>query len=832
MKEKIIIYHKLITKVISISLIIIFVSIATLSTLSIKKQKEAYFSEFSKRGTSLCKSMASNSSYGLLTGSKEDIINLTKGIFKDKDVLFVLIKDLEGNVFYYEENSNNNNRSNQEYYDEVIKWHEEEGEPSLHTTHNGTKLLFITEKILNTEELDMFDLMGLELVPEKHAQVQEKYLGFAHIGISLEPIDEKLKSSTRDAIFIGAVLSILFSLIAYSFARRITKPVINLVDATRLISEGKLDHRAEITSKDEIGLLTRSFNKMTDDLEQSQNEIEEKSSKLNKAYEKISDLNLFLEKKVEERTTALNQAHEELKKRYEELQKLTEELEESNIKIKEADRLKSEFLANMSHELRTPLNSIIGFSSFTLDEQIIKENKSVQENIEQVHKNGIQLLNIINDILDLSKIESGKMAFIAEPLDVKGTIESITKTMNVLKKGKDITVSSQIEEDLPVIISDQNRFRQILLNIASNAVKFTEKGSIEIHAEKAGDFVQFYAKDTGIGIKQEDMSKVFESFRQIDGSATRKEGGTGLGMTISKKFVEMMGGKIWITSEFGKGTAMFFTLPVSMENQDEYKEEKTATIRQEPDKTDVKGVILIVEDNESTIQLYEKILSKHGYRTVSETKGTNVLSRVKELQPMAIFLDIMLPDKSGWDILCELKSEQVCKHIPIIISSIISEQNKGYALGAVEYLVKPVSEEDLLLALKRINIMGKKVVVIDDSVSDVLYLSKILEKKDYSIYKSYDGKDGIAKINKVLPDVVLLDLMMPIVDGFQVVEMMKNRESTHNIPIIILTAKDLTNDEKEYLSKQVNALIVKEDMSQELLLETLFDVLNKHKSNK
>ncbi|MCK5706784.1 MAG: response regulator [Candidatus Aureabacteria bacterium] len=830
--------QKLVVRVLLTFIIIIFIIVSSLSYLFFNFLFDTYHSELKKRGESLCSNLAFNSKYEVFIRDKDAIKTLLSGLLNEEDILFAYIEDEKGKVIVYQiKEPKRNNKFSKEIIKKGFAVNKIGSE--FQKYNNDIDVLHLSRKITikpeeKEDDEDLLLQMSTKTDPKKKSKIKE--LGYAHIGVSLEKLNERVDESKKYIFGLSILFILFFSFIATLFARSIVNPIITLVKATHKVSQGDLDFRAKVTSQNEIGLLTDSFNKMTEDLKKFRIEVESKEKELiksnveiNKAHKEILEFNRDLEIKIKERTSEIQETNTLLRKRNEELQTITKELEESNIKIREADRLKSEFLANMSHELRTPLNSIIGFSALSLKDDEVLNMPNIQDNFEEIYKNGKQLLAIINDILDLSKVESGKMDFVKKDIDLREVITNLSKTLKVLKKDKEIDIKVDIEKDLPHIYSDPDRIRQVLLNIASNSVKFTNKGYIEIRAKRKNNYIEVAVEDTGIGIKEVDIPKVFESFRQIDGSSTRKEGGTGLGMTISRKFVEMMGGTIWIESEFGKGTTILFTIPVSFKKEESEKDsednkepvifidKKAHNYKKEP--------ILIIEDDMSAIKLYEKILKSHGYDVVWETQGSRAIDKVKEIKPFVIFLDIMLPDRSGWDILTELKTLPSTKNIPIVMSSILTEQNKGFALGAVEYLVKPVAEDDLLSVLKRIKLKGKKVIVIDDSHLDVLLVSKILEKWDYEIFKAHDGKEGLDKINQIMPHVIILDLDMPVMDGFQVVDKLKRREATKMIPVIIVTAKDLTEKEKKSLAGKIDALIMKSHLTEESLMETLFDVL-------
>jgi signal transduction histidine kinase/ActR/RegA family two-component response regulator len=375
---------------------------------------------------------------------------------------------------------------------------------------------------------------------------------------------------------------------------------------------------------------------------------------------------------------------------YEELQKRADQL-------KEIDRLKTQFLANMSHELRTPLNSIIGFSRVILKgiDGPITEQQRVD--LTSIYNNGQHLLGMINDILDISKIEAGRMELLFEPVDIQQIISGVMSTVIALVKDRPIELKQEVAPDLPTIRADSMRVRQVILNLLSNATKFTEEGHIILRAWADNEQITISVKDTGIGIALEHQALIFEEFRQVDGSSTRRTGGTGLGLAISRHFVEMHGGCIWVESEPGVGSTFTFTLPIT--GPVPVAQPELAALTIDPSRK----LILAVEDDEGAIAIYKRYLEKQGYQIVGLNQGEQAVRWALELSPQAIILDVLLPDKTGWVVLEELKSSREAYQIPVIICTILDDgEARGLSLGAADYLVKPILEEDLLQALHRL----------------------------------------------------------------------------------------------------------------------------------
>ncbi|MBN1262193.1 MAG: GAF domain-containing protein [Anaerolineae bacterium] len=511
--------------------------------------------------------------------------------------------------------------------------------------------------------------------------------------------------------------------------------------------------------------------------------------------------------------------------------RLYQDAQETAEKLKEVDRLKSEFLANMSHELRTPLNSIIGFSRVILKGIDGPLTDMQQTDLQAIYESGKHLLSLINDILDHSKIEAGKMEFVFEPVELGTLLRSVMSTAKALVKDKPIELQQHIPDDLPVIVADERRIRQVIINVMGNASKFTEEGYIALSATHDAQNVLIQVADTGIGIPPDRYDKVFAAFEQVDSSSTRAFGGTGLGLPVSKKFVEAHGGRIWFESEVGVGSTFYVSLPISGPPPDlDEGSEAGANAAPIPEKEgDETLTVLTVDDDAGVITLFRRYLSNKGYRVVGLTQGARVVEEAKRLKPYAITLDIIMPDKNGWEVIRDLKSDPETRNIPIVVCSIVGERDKGLSMGVADYLVKPILEQDLLDALERLSEQSDvlHILVVDDNPDDRNLLSRILKDAGYEVLEAPGGAEAIAMIHVMVPDLVVLDLMMPEVDGFAVLESMKAGDMTRSIPVIVVTAKDLAEAEREALTARVQALLQKGIFDQQHLLEDVEAALSR-----
>ena len=519
--------------------------------------------------------------------------------------------------------------------------------------------------------------------------------------------------------------------------------------------------------------------------------------------------------------------------------RLFQDAVETAEQLKEMDRLKSQFLANMSHELRTPLNSIIGFSRVILKGIDGPLTDMQRTDLQAVYDSGQHLLKLINDILDISKVQAGRMELSFEDADLREIIEGAMTTAIALVKDKPVELQQSIAPNLPIIRADPRRIRQVIINLLGNAAKFTEEGFIRVEAAvalpRAGETpteVIISVADSGFGIAEEKLQTIFEEFTQVDGSSTRRAGGTGLGLSISRHFVELHGGRIWVESTPDVGSTFYFVVPIAgpPEPSEEADEETEAAKTKQPPTADGRDqkLVLCVDDDEGVITIFRRYLSKQGYRIVGLSDGTAVVEKARQLKPFAITLDVMMPDKDGWQIIQELKGDPDTRHIPVIMCTIVSEKEHGLSLGASDYLVKPILEEDLMAALERLDRKEEhhRVLVVDDQPEDRELLRRMIESQDgYEVVEAAGGQEAITLVRQVQPNIIILDLMMPDVDGFAVLESIKADKTTRSIPIIVVTAKELTQEERDILNKGVEALLQKGLFDQHELLADVAAVL-------
>ena len=497
------------------------------------------------------------------------------------------------------------------------------------------------------------------------------------------------------------------------------------------------------------------------------------------------------------------------------------------LEMREADRMKSQFLANMSHELRTPLNSIIGFSRVILKGIDGPLTDLQKQDLTSIYNSGQHLLGLINDILDISRIEAGKMELSFEEVEVKPLVDSVFSTARGLVKDKPVKLVAEIPDDLPSVRADPMRIRQVLLNLVSNAAKFTEEGSITVTAETrthedGQSFVHISVNDTGPGISEEDQKKLFQPVSQVDASLTRKVGGSGLGLSISRHLVEMHGGEIGLTSVVGEGSSFFFSIPAYNQNP--------VTVTEEAADGAPRRVILSIDDDLQVVSLYERYLKDEGWQIIPLTNPKIAVEKAQELKPDVITLDIMMPEVNGWQVLQALKQNEHTRNIPVIVCSIVEEEEKGFSLGAADYLTKPILQDDLLHALGRLNREKdvQTILIIDDNESDRRLLDKLLaDDPRYRVQLASDGKSGWESIQQSPPDAIILDLLLPDMDGFTILENLHADETLRDIPVILVTGAELNAEQEAALKEFGHQLMLKASISQEELLRGLAAALQK-----
>ncbi|MBX3086725.1 MAG: response regulator [Anaerolineae bacterium] len=498
----------------------------------------------------------------------------------------------------------------------------------------------------------------------------------------------------------------------------------------------------------------------------------------------------------------------------------------------EANRAKSVFLANMSHELRTPLNAVIGYSELIEEECEDLGQTSFVPDLKKIQNSARHLLQLINGILDLSKIEAGKMDIHVEEVLVPHMIRDIVTIINPLLDKNNNTLAVEGMDVGLKMQTDLTKVRQILFNLLSNATKFTNNGKITLNVKRDGDdFIVFSVVDTGIGIKPEHMEKLFREFSQADSSTTRKFGGTGLGLSISKRFAEMLGGAITVESDYGKGSTFTVRLPMATKRIESVSNMPQAISTVMPATTGRAGLVLVIDDEPAVHELMKRFLAKEGYRVEAAIDGENGLRMAKELNPDVITLDVMMPGTDGWSVLTRLKADPDLSHIPVVMMTITSDKNLGFSLGASDFLTKPIDRDQLVKVLVRFRQEKATVtaLVVEDDEKTRQMLGRMVEKEGWIVTEADNGRTALDRLKLYMPDIILLDLMMPEMNGFQFLVELRKNPQWRSIPVVVVTAMDLSNSDREQLSMQVQQIVQKGSYSRDQLLAEVRDlVANRH----
>ena len=518
--------------------------------------------------------------------------------------------------------------------------------------------------------------------------------------------------------------------------------------------------------------------------------------------------------------------------------------EEEVAKAKEAseiaNRTKSLFLANMSHELRTPLNAIVGYSEMLQEEAAEQDLESFGSDLEKINASGRHLLALINDILDLSKIEAGKMELYLESFDLNTLIDEVASTIQPMVEKNSNTLHIERTAELGGMRADQIKVRQALFNLLSNAAKFTQQGSVTLNAERQvmddSEWIVFRVSDTGIGLSADKILRLFQDFSQADASTTRKFGGTGLGLALTRRFCQMMGGDVTVHSVPGEGSTFTIKLPASVgdpkadfseDNADSPDFPNAGNNRNTDPAPDPSTCVLIIDDDASQRDLMRRFLTKEGFCVRSAGSGEEGLRLARQLLPLAITLDVMMPEMDGWAVLETLKSDAVLRHIPVIMLTMVDDSDRGFAMGADDYVTKPVNRRRLTRILKRYSCASPPcpILLVEDDSATRSLMRTLLEKEGCVVSEAENGEVALVAMQRERPSLIFLDLIMPVMDGFDFADRVREHPEWRSIPIVVLTAHELSAEERRRINGYVEAVIQKSGRSSEELLNQVKDAL-------
>jgi CheY-like chemotaxis protein/signal transduction histidine kinase len=570
---------------------------------------------------------------------------------------------------------------------------------------------------------------------------------------------------------------------------------------------------------DEVGELRAELERLKSENAALRGEVDTAKVEVDKARS-LSSRTMAMYQQRALQMEIIRQQNEELDRLAADLAK-AKSLEEARAReIGASARLKSEFLANFSHEIRTPLNGILGYCDLLVREEGSRLTPHGRRDLGVVRSNAKTLLALINDILDLSKIESGHVDIVDEDVDLVGLADECSATVREYLKGKDVQLTVRVDPSVAHVRSDGLKLRQIMLNLLSNAAKFTEIGEIVLEASREGEAFVITVEDTGAGIPIDQLAHIFEKFRQVDGSTTRKKGGTGLGLAIVRELARILGGTVTVTSELGRGAKFVVRFEKRFDSSSGHPQQivEVGIKPDAPSAPQSGSTVLVVDDDPATASILREELMREGFVVHEARDGVEALRMTYELRPSAIVLDLRLPRLDGWTVLSKLRSDPAHAATPIVVISIEEQRARGFALGASDYLVKPFEAEQLVKSVTRfVSPSAGEVLVVDDDATSRELVGRHLRRAGFSTAEATNGQEALLRMRVTGPSLVVLDLVMPGLDGFDVLRSM--REAGSVTPVIVLTAATLDEAQKRTLRDGMAEIVAKGGRGIEFVVE-------------
>ncbi len=641
-------------------------------------------------------------------------------------------------------------------------------------------------------------------------------LGTLYLKAELSDADrDRLANLLRGSAIVFLVSALLAVAMAWRFQGRITEPITELARVSGTVQRDRdYNERVQTTASGEIGELIDSFNAMLDTIQSNTSELErarvaaeDAHEKIIQAHDQLEEANRTLEARVDDRTRLLAKAVKD---------------------AEEASKAKSSFLAKMSHELRTPLNAIIGYSEIMKEDAEDDNDTRRAEDLDKVLNAARHLLGLINDVLDISKIEAGKMELFLETFDLTKLINEVIATASPLVSKKSNALAVDCPADIGAMHADATKLRQMLLNLLSNASKFTEKGTVTLKAvrviEEDADYMELSVIDSGIGMTPEQLTRLFQAFSQADASTTSKYGGTGLGLAISKQFAQMMQGDITVTSTPGVGSTFTIRMPAKvLSKQPKVVNNTSHKLTRSPFPSQNRQKILVIDDDKEIRSVIAELLSMSGYDVVEAASGQQGLDHASRFVPNLILLDVMMPGIDGWTVLSKLQDNPKLADVPVIVLSAVGDVEMAMSLGAASVLMKPVDASRLTaeIATQLSPLPKCYVLLVDDDADSRTLITRMLEREGWQIRTAINGNAAVRVLRKSLPAMIVLDLKMPGMNGVELLEVLAKNPAWAKIPVVVVTSMDITQEMRDVLTPRTLGVLRKGQFTREQLADII-----------